>query len=145
MPRGYFKRPADLGARISEGKRPGATADKARVRKMYSEGTRLGEIAEVTGVSPSTIKGWIKDLPKHSTGFSLRPHGARAARVARLTKREGEAIRQEMEAKENDPCVFCGESSFEQKGWLGSVFHHYEDGRVDRAHCGCNAIRRHAA
>lgn len=145
MPKGVYQRSADLGTRISEGKRPGAAADKARVRELYLKGSTPKAIAEATGVSVSTIKGWIVDLPKHSTGFSQRRHGTRAARVARLTKREGEAIRQEMEDKENDPCVFCGESTFEQKGWLSDVFHHHDNGRVDHAHCGCNAVRRHAA
>lgn len=133
-----------MGSRISEGKSPGSVARKQRVRELYLKGSTPKQIAEVTGTSISTIKGWIVDLPKHQTGFSLRKHGQRAARVARLTKREGEAIRREMEAKENDPCVFCLGDTFEQKGWLGSAFHHHDDGRVDHAHKGCNAVRRHA-
>lgn len=120
-------------------------ARKKRVRELYLAGSMPKQIAKETGTPYSTVKTWIADLPRHTTGFSQRRHGQRAARVARLTKREGEAIRLEMEAKENDPCVFCGNSSFEEKGWLGSAFHHYEDGRVDHAHMGCNAVRRHAA
>jgi transposase len=128
---------------ISEGKKPGSVAMKRKVRSLYEQGFTPKEIAADTGVSRSTIKNWIVDLPKHSTGFSQRPHGTAAARVARLTDREGEAIRQEMEAKENDPCVFCGVRYFFAEGWASSAYHHYEDGRVDRAHKGCNAVRKH--
>lgn len=143
MPKGVYQRPEDLGARISEGKNPGSVARKATVLELYRKGSTPKLIAESTGVPRSTVKRWIVGLPKHSTGFSQRRHGVRAARVARLTRREGEAIRQEMEDKENDPCVFCGGDAFAQKGWFGSAFHHYDDGRVDHAHMGCNATRRH--
>lgn len=130
------------GARISEGKKPGSVAMKRKVRDLYKRDRTPKEIAADTGVSKSTIKGWIVDLPKHSTGFSQRPHGTAAARIARLTGREGEAIRQEMEAKENDPCVFCGTAT-KSESWFKGVFHHYDDGSVDRAHKGCNAFRKH--
>jgi hypothetical protein len=130
------------GALISEGKKSGSVAMKRKVRVLYERGLTPKEIATDTGVSRSTIKSWIVDLPKHSTGFSQRPHGTAAARIARLTGREGEAIRQEMEAKENDPCVFCG-GPIESDSWFKGVFHHYEDGAVSRAHKGCNAFRKH--
>ncbi len=144
MPKGVYQRPEDLGVRISEGKSPGSIGRKVQVRDLYMEGAPPKAIAEQMGLSVSTVKGWIVDLPKHSTGFSRRPFGQRAARVARLTGREGEAIRQEMDDKEFDPCVFCGSYVFEAKGWLGSAFHHDDDGCVDHAHKGCNATRRHA-
>jgi len=145
MPKGIYQRSADLGARISEGKRPGALAEKRRVRELYLGGSTPKVIADLTGVPYSTVKNWIVELPKHQTGFSQRHLGMRAARVARLTGRDGEAIRQEMESKEQDSCIFCQSDVFEQQGWFGSVFHHYSDGHVDRAHKGCNAIQRHAA
>lgn len=144
MPKGNYQRSKDLGNRISEGKRPGSTQEKIRVRELYQAGTTLRDIAQITGVPKSTVKNWIRDLPKHSTGFSQRRLGVRAARVARLTGRDGEVIRQEMVAKEHDACIFCGDDAFAQSGWFGDVFHHYEDGHVDRAHSGCNAMRSHA-
>jgi transposase len=132
-----------LGERISEGKKPGSVAMKRKVHRLYKEGFRPQEIATKLGISKSTIKVWIVPLEKHSTGFSQRPYGQAAARVGRLTGRKGEDIRQEMESKGNDPCVFCGSAITETQGWSGPAFHHYDDGSVDRAHKGCNAVRRH--
>lgn len=145
MPKGIYKRPFDLGDRISEGKSPGSVARRKKVRELYSQGLKPQVIAQEMGIPVSTVKNWIVDLPKHSTGFSRRKYGSAAARVARLTGREGEAIRLEMEAKANDACFFCGSTAFDERGWFGSAFHHYEDGRIDRAHRACNAVRRHQA
>ncbi|HXJ92626.1 MAG TPA: hypothetical protein VMT20_07055 [Terriglobia bacterium] len=132
-----------IGERISEGKKPGSVAMKRKVHALYQKGYTPGQIATKTGISKATIKVWIVPLEKHSTGFSQRPYGQAAARVARLTGQPGERIRQEMEGKANDPCIFCGSLIVEAKGWSGPAFHHYEDGSVDRAHKGCNAVRRH--
>jgi hypothetical protein len=63
--------------------------------------------------------------------------------VARLTGREGESIRREMESKDGDSCFFCESPDFDERGWFRSVFHHYDDGTVARAHAACNAVRRH--
>jgi transposase len=145
MPKGIFKRPADIGARISEGKSPGSVARKEKVRELYSQGLTPKEIEQKLGVPVSTVKTWIVGVRKHSTGFSRRRHGQAAGRVRRLTGREGEAIRQEMEAKESDACFFCGSDAYDKSGWFSPVFHHYDDGTVDRAHSACNAIRRHQA
>ncbi len=144
MPKGVYKRPSDIGARISEGKRRGSVVRKKKVRKLYSRGLTPKAIAQELEMPLSTVKNWIVGVPKHSTGFSQLPHGTAAARVARLTGREGEAIRQEMEAKQDDVCFLCESDDFEDgRGWFRSVFHHYEDGRVDRAHSVCNAVQRH--
>jgi hypothetical protein len=99
----------------------------------------------MVNVPISTVKSWVVGLPKHSTGFSQQRYGMAAARVARLTGREGEAIRREMEDKQNDACFFCGSDAFDKRGWFSSAFHHYDDGTVDRAHAACNAVRRHQA
>lgn len=145
MPRGIFKRPPDIGARISEGKRRGSVARKKKVHELYSQGLTPKAISEEMEMSVSTVKQWIVPIPKHSTGFSKRNHGQAAARVARLTGRDGEAIRVEMEAKADDACSFCGSDAYDESGWFRRVFHHEEDGRVDRAHSACNAVRRHQA
>lgn len=107
------------------------------------EGLTPSQIAERIDVPRSTIKNWVVDLPKHSTGFSQRPHGTAAARVARLTGREGEAIRLEMQAKDKGACFFCESDVYDERGWFARVFHHYDDGTVDSAHAACNAVRRH--
>jgi transposase len=120
-------------------------AKKEKVRELYMRGLTPKAVGQELGISVSTVKNWIVDLPKHSTGFSQRRHGTGAARVARLTGREGEAIRREMEAKDNDACFFCGSDAYDEGGWFARVFHHYDDGGVDRAHRVCNAIRRHQA
>ena len=143
MPKGIYKRPADLSDRISEGIRPGLVAMKARVRELYEEGLTPKNIARETGISRSTVKKWVIDLPKHQTGVTGRRHGYAAARVARLTGREGEAIRQEMEVKENDPCFFCKSPILESNGWRGSAYHHHDDGCIAHAHVGCNAQYPH--
>jgi transposase len=145
MPKGVYKRKADLGTRISEAKSPGSLARKEKVRELYSQGLTPEAISEQLGISKSSIKGWIVDLPKHSTGFSKRRHGQAAARIARLTGRQGDIIRDEMEVKQDDPCFFCGSDEYDERGWFSRVFHHYEDGIVDRAHAACNAVRRHQA
>lgn len=134
MPKGTYER-----------KKPEYDAMKQEVRELYEEGLTPKNIARRTGIPSSTVKGWVVALPKHSTGFSRRRHGNAAARVARLTGREGEAIRQEMEAKRDDPCFFCGSDDYDEKGWFIKAFHHNDDGTVERAHNVCNMVRRHAA
>ncbi len=145
MPKGVYERAPDLGDRISDAKKPGYPAIKKQVRDLYLEGVTPKNIARQLGVPKSTVKKWVVGLPKQSTGLSKRHRGCAAARIARMTGRDGEDIRQEMLAKENDPCFFCGNGDYDPRGWFGAVYHHEDNGQVRRAHNACNAAVRHAS
>jgi transposase len=146
MPKGVYRRRPDLGDRISDAKKPGYSAIKKQARALYLEGVTPKNIARQLGVPKSTVKNWVVGLPKQSTGLSTRPRGFAAGRIARATGRDGEDIRQEMLAKEHDPCFFCGSEDYEdQGGWFNAVYHHEDNGQVHRAHNACNICHRHAS
>lgn len=145
MPKGVYERAPDLGDRISDAKKPGYPAIKKQARVLYLDGVTPKNIARQLGVPKSTVKKWVIGLPKQSTGLSTRRRGFAAGRIARMTGRDGEDIRQEMLTKENDPCFFCSSEEFEDRGWFGAVYHHEDNGQVWRAHNACNASHRHAS
>src|SRR5437879_5976629 len=119
MPKGVYKRPSDLSEKIIEGKRPGYVKKKSEARRLYEEGVTPKNIAKQLDVKVSLVKRWVISLPKHTKGTSGRPRGYAAQRVARLTGRDAEVIRQEMVAKEKDPCYFCESRDFEVgRGWF---------------------------
>ena len=144
MPKGVYQRADDLGEKITEGKRPGYVQKKEAARQLYEEGVTPKNIARQLSIPRGTVKKWVLALPTQSNGWTKQQYGYAAHRVFKITGRDREDVRVEMEAKADASCCFCGNGDFDNKGWFGPAFHHWDNGIVERSHVGCNAIHAHA-